>query len=88
MTDSGGIQEEAPSLNKPVIVMREKTERPEAVDAGIAIIVGTKIKNIIKETSKLLSDQKEYKKMVGKKNPYGDGKACMRILKTLEKYKQ
>ena len=85
LTDSGGIQEEAPSLNKPVLVLREKTERPEAINSGTAIIVGTKIKNIVKETIKLIENRNEYKKMVSTKNPYGDGKASIKIAKILEK---
>ena len=85
LTDSGGLQEEAPSLNKPVLVLREKTERPEAIISGTAIIVGTKIKNIVKETTKLIENKNEYKKMVSTKNPYGDGKASIRIAKILEK---
>ena len=64
LTDSGGIQEEAPSLNKPVLVLREKTERPEAITSGTARIVGTNIKNIVKETRKLIESEEEYKKLI------------------------
>ena len=85
LTDSGGIQEEAPSLNKPVLVLREKTERPEAITSGTARIVGTNIKNIVKETRKLIESEEEYKKMTSLQNPYGDGKASQRIAKILEK---
>ncbi len=80
LTDSGGIQEEAPSLGKPVLVMRDTTERPEAVDAGTVKLVGTDKQKIIKETDKLLNDSIEYKKMSLAHNPYGDGKACGRIV--------
>jgi UDP-N-acetylglucosamine 2-epimerase (non-hydrolysing) len=81
ITDSGGIQEEAPSLGKPVLVMRDTTERPEAVTAGTVKIVGTKREKIFREASKLLNDKKLYYKMSKAHNPYGDGKACPRILK-------
>ena len=83
LTDSGGIQEEAPSIKKPVLVMREVTERPEGIKAGIAKIVGTNDKNIVKSVRKLIKDKKLYKKMTTTKNPYGDGKASQRILKAL-----
>ena len=86
ITDSGGIQEEAPSLNKPVLVMRDKTERPEAITSGTARIVGTKIKKIVQETRKLIENKEEYEKMISLKNPYGDGKASQRIAKILEKH--
>ena len=86
LTDSGGIQEEAPSLNKPVLVLREKTERPEAINTGTARIVGTNIKNIVKETRKLIENKEEYEKMISLQNPYGDGKASQRIAKILEKH--
>jgi len=81
ITDSGGIQEEAPSLGKPVLVMRDTTERPEAVTAGTVKIVGTKKEKIFKEASKLLNNKSVYFKMSKAHNPYGDGKACPRILK-------
>lgn len=79
ITDSGGIQEEAPSLGKPVLVMRETTERPEAVDAGTVILVGTNTEKIVSETEKLLTDYTHYDRMTKLHNPYGDGKACERI---------
>ncbi len=81
LTDSGGIQEEAPSLGKPVLVMREVTERIEGIKAGTAKLVGTDKKNIIRETNKLLSDSPAYQKMARAVNPYGDGKAAQRIKK-------
>ena len=79
LTDSGGIQEEAPSLGKPVLVMRETTERPEAVEAGTVILVGTNKKKIVKTVNELLSDQNIYNGMSEAHNPYGDGKASKRI---------
>ncbi|MFL2589203.1 MAG: non-hydrolyzing UDP-N-acetylglucosamine 2-epimerase [Parvicellaceae bacterium] len=86
LTDSGGIQEEAPSLGKPVLVMREKTERPEAVVAGTVMIVGTDKKNIVNKVNKLLSEQNFYQGMSKALNPYGDGKASKRIYKILKDY--
>jgi len=87
VTDSGGVQEEAPSLGKPVLVMRDTTERPEAVDAGTVKLVGTDKNRIVSEVQKLLTDQAEYEKMSRAHNPYGDGKACERIVKKiLESY--
>ena len=80
LTDSGGIQEEAPSIGKPVLVMRDTTERPEAIKAGTVILVGTDIKLIVRKVEMLLSDSKEYKLMSLAHNPYGDGLACRRIL--------
>jgi len=80
ITDSGGVQEEAPSLGKPVLVMRDTTERPEAVDAGTVILVGTNTSKIIKETQELLDDSDKYDSMSSLHNPYGDGKACQRII--------
>ena len=80
LTDSGGIQEEAPSLGKPVLVMRDTTEGPEAVDAGTVRLVGTNIGLIVNQVNVLLTDDKEYKKMSLAHNPYGDGLACDRIL--------
>ena len=85
LTDSGGIQEEAPGLGKPVLVMRNTTERPEAVDAGTVKLVGTDYNKIIKETSKLLEDEQYYNSMSKAINPYGDGKACERIIDILRK---
>lgn len=84
LTDSGGIQEEAPSLGKPVLVMRDTTERPEAVAAGTVRIVGTNRENIVKETRRLLSDDDHYRAMAFAHNPYGDGHACDRILEVFE----
>jgi UDP-N-acetylglucosamine 2-epimerase (non-hydrolysing) len=79
LTDSGGIQEEAPSLGKPVLVMRDTTERPEGVEAGTLRLVGTSEKNIYNMCCLLLDSDTEYKKMSNAVNPYGDGKASMRI---------
>jgi UDP-N-acetylglucosamine 2-epimerase (non-hydrolysing) len=86
LTDSGGIQEEAPSLNKPVLVMREKTERMEGVEIGASKLVGTDEKKIIAATLELLDDPKAYASMTGKKNPYGDGNASVRIAEALVDY--
>ena len=83
LTDSGGIQEEGPSLGKPVLVMRDSTERPEAIHAGTAKLVGTQPHKIIYEVEKLLNSKKEYEKMSKSHNPYGDGKACERICNIL-----
>lgn len=83
LTDSGGIQEEAPSLGKPVLVMRDTTERPEAVDAGTVKLVGTEVQSIVTELTKLLSSEESYKAMSFAHNPYGDGKACQRIADAL-----
>ncbi|WP_458718248.1 non-hydrolyzing UDP-N-acetylglucosamine 2-epimerase [Pseudomonas gregormendelii] len=83
LTDSGGIQEEAPSLGKPVLVMRDTTERPEAVAAGTVKLVGTETINIVLELSRLLTDPLAYRTMSFAHNPYGDGKACQRILESL-----
>lgn len=80
ITDSGGVQEEAPSLGKPVLVMRESTERPEAVEAGTVILVGTNKDSIVREANKLLQDKGKYTEMSVLHNPYGDGKACERIV--------
>ena len=79
LTDSGGVQEEAPGLGKPVLVMRDTTERPEAVQAGTVKLVGTSKNKIIRWTKKVLTDQKMYKNMAKSVNPYGDGRACERI---------
>ncbi|HBO2661469.1 TPA: UDP-N-acetylglucosamine 2-epimerase (non-hydrolyzing) [Pseudomonas aeruginosa] len=83
LTDSGGIQEEAPSLGKPVLVMRETTERPEAVAAGTVKLVGTEVKNIVNELECLLADESAYRKMSFAHNPYGDGMASKRIIDSL-----
>jgi len=80
LTDSGGVQEEAPSLGKPVLVMRDTTERPEAVDAGTVRLVGTDIEKITDSVSELLNDAQAYAAMANAVNPYGDGKACERIV--------
>jgi len=84
ITDSGGIQEEAPSLGKPVLVMREVTERPEAVEAGTVRMVGTNTDTIVSEATRLLDDRHAYEVMSRAHNPYGDGKARFRILETLQ----
>lgn len=84
LTDSGGIQEEAPSLGKPVLVMRDTTERPEGIAAGTLKLVGTEEKTIYNEFSRLLSDREEYDAMSKASNPYGDGHACERIADVLE----
>lgn len=83
LTDSGGIQEEAPGLGKPVLVMRDTTERPEALKSGTVHLVGTNHDLIVKEVSTLLDDEKAYEKMSKAVNPYGDGKACSRIVRAL-----
>jgi UDP-N-acetylglucosamine 2-epimerase (non-hydrolysing) len=83
LTDSGGIQEEAPSLGKPVLVMRSRTERPEAVDAGTVKLVGTDVEVIVHEAARLLEDKKHYQKMAQAQNPYGDGDAASRIVRFL-----
>ena len=83
LTDSGGIQEEAPSLKKPVLVMRDTTERPEAVEAGTVILVGTDKEKIVANVSQLLTDNAHYQQMAKAINPYGDGKACERIVEIL-----
>lgn len=84
LTDSGGVQEEAPSLGKPVLVMRETTERPEAVEVGTVKLVGTNINKIVEESNKLLNDKKYYSNMSELHNPYGDGYASKRIVKFIE----
>lgn len=87
LTDSGGVQEEAPSLGKPVLVMREVTERPEAVEAGTALLVGTNEETIVKEVENLLDDLKQYQRMAQAHNPFGDGHASERIIQhILKKY--
>ncbi len=83
LTDSGGVQEEAPSLGKPVLVMRENTERPEAITAGTVRLVGTSVNKIVDATEELLTNPTEYKKMALAQNPYGDGNACARIASVL-----
>ncbi|MFV8981853.1 non-hydrolyzing UDP-N-acetylglucosamine 2-epimerase [Serratia fonticola] len=86
LTDSGGIQEEAPSLGKPVLVMRDTTERPEAVDAGTVQLVGTDVAKIVDAVTRLLTDEGEYHAMSRAHNPYGDGHACQRILEALKNH--
>ncbi|PID21702.1 UDP-N-acetylglucosamine 2-epimerase (non-hydrolyzing) [Sporosarcina sp. P3] len=86
LTDSGGIQEEAPSLGKPVIVLRDTTERPEGIDAGTLRLAGTEEENIFQLSDALLSDDAEYEKMSKAHNPYGDGHASARIVESLLKY--
>lgn len=88
LTDSGGIQEEAPSLGKPVLVMRDTTERPEAVEAGTVKLVGTDVAKIVTEVTELLTNPAAYERMSFAHNPYGDGKACERILNTLAAFKR
>ncbi len=82
LTDSGGIQEEAPALGKPVLVLRDTTERPEAVDAGTVKLVGTAYDDVLRETSLLLDDSKYYQSMAEAANPYGDGR-CERIIRKI-----
>jgi UDP-N-acetylglucosamine 2-epimerase (non-hydrolysing) len=84
LTDSGGIQEEAPSLNKPVLILRNKTERPEVVKAGGAKLVGTGMTNIYRAVSRLMADDDEYQAMANIRNPYGDGTAAIKIADILE----
>jgi UDP-N-acetylglucosamine 2-epimerase (non-hydrolysing) len=86
LTDSGGIQEEAPSLGVPVLVLREVTERPEGVEAGTARVVGTDAERIVAEASRLLDDPLAYQKMAQAVSPYGDGHAAARIVQALEEY--
>lgn len=85
ITDSGGVQEEAPSLGKPVLVMRNTTERPEAIEAGTVILVGTEIAKIVNHASHLLNNQDLYQKMSLSHNPYGDGMASLNCIKEIEK---
>jgi len=86
LTDSGGIQEEAPSLGKPVLVLREVTERPEAVDAGTVRLVGTDRERIVSEALRLLDDPDAHARMAQAHNPYGDGRAAARIAATVADY--
>ncbi|QKE65447.1 UDP-N-acetylglucosamine 2-epimerase (non-hydrolyzing) [Aquipseudomonas campi] len=88
LTDSGGIQEEAPSLGKPVLVMRDTTERPEAVEAGTVKLVGTDVAAITTAIATLITDEAAYRQMSFAHNPYGDGKACLRILESLSQLKK
>lgn len=88
LTDSGGVQEEAPSLGKPVLVLRDTTERPEAVDVGTVKLVGTDPELIVTETTRLLDDKSEYNKMSFTHNPYGDGNAASQITSQIQKWAQ
>lgn len=87
MTDSGGIQEEAPALGKPVVVLRTETERPEAVEAGTVVVAGVEFEAIYRITSQLIRDEATYKSMSEAVNPYGDGKACGRIVEAIKNWK-
>ena len=87
ITDSGGVQEEAPSLGKPVLVMRDTTERPEAVEVGTVLLVGTIEKNIVNEALNLLNNKDAFEKMSKLHNPYGDGLASKRIVEFIKKIK-
>jgi UDP-N-acetylglucosamine 2-epimerase (non-hydrolysing) len=87
LTDSGGIQEEAPSVGTPVLVLRDVTERPEAINAGTARLIGTARENIVAETSKLLTDSYSYRKMISSGNPFGDGKAAQRIHRCIDQWR-
>jgi UDP-N-acetylglucosamine 2-epimerase (non-hydrolysing) len=86
VTDSGGVQEEAPFFRKPVLVLREETERPEAVDAGVAYLVGTDRKRVNDHLTRLLSDPQFYQSMASGASPYGDGKASQRIVSAIADY--
>src|SRR4026207_2312540 len=86
LTDSGGVQEEAPSLGKPVLVMRETTERPEAVAAGTVRVVGTDDRDIVAEVSRLLTESKTYDAMARATNPYGDGHSADRCIRAIEHF--
>ena len=86
MTDSGGLQEEAPHLGKPVLVLRDVTERPEAVEAGTVRLVGTDIEKIVKEANELINNKEAYATMSKAINPYGDGIASQRIVDAILKY--
>ena len=86
LTDSGGVQEEAPSLGVPVLVLRELTERPEVVEAGAAIVVGTNTEDIVRETTRLLDDGQAHQRMARSVNPYGDGHASVRIVRALKEH--
>ena len=84
LTDSGGLQEEAPSLGKPVLVLRDNTERPEVVEAGAARLVGVDVDNIVEEVDRLLLDESAYAEMAAAVNPYGDGHAAVACLRAIE----
>jgi UDP-N-acetylglucosamine 2-epimerase (non-hydrolysing) len=85
VTDSGGVQEEAPSLGKPVLVVRKETERPEGIESGTAKLVGVDRETIFRELSLLINNEEEYKKMANAVNPYGDGKAAQHIIDAIKK---
>ena len=86
LTDSGGVQEEAPSLGKPVLVMRDTTERPEGVAAGTALLTGPSAANIIAHATRLLTDERAYSQMASAQNPYGDGHAADRIVQRIRRH--
>jgi len=86
LTDSGGVQEEAPSLGKPVLVMRDTTERPEGVEAGTVKLVGTQTSKIVAEATQLLTDEAAYEAMASVVNPYGDGQAADRIVRQIAQF--
>ena len=86
VTDSGGVQEEAPALGKPVLVVRDKTERPEAVEENVVRLVGTGYKKIVEETQRLLDDKDVYRTMARGVSPYGDGRASERIVRVLREH--
>ena len=86
MTDSGGLQEEAPSLGKPVLVLRRETERPEAIEAGTVKLAGVEQANIVKLARELFDDKDAYAKMAHAVNPYGDGKTSQRIVRAIKQY--
>jgi UDP-N-acetylglucosamine 2-epimerase (non-hydrolysing) len=86
MSDSGGLQEEAPSLGKPVLVLRSTTERPEAVNAGTSKLVGTETNDIVDAATKLLCDRSAYDQMANVANPFGDGKSSQRILDLVDAF--
>jgi UDP-N-acetylglucosamine 2-epimerase (non-hydrolysing) len=86
LTDSGGVQEEAPSFGKPVLVLRDTTERPEAVEAGTVLLVGTDRDEVYRNASRLLNDSTTYSKMANAVNPYGDGLAAKRIVDSILYY--
>ena len=86
LTDSGGVQEEAPSLGKPVLVMRDNTERPEGVVAGTALLTGPNAQAIVRHVTRLLTDEVAYRSMASARNPYGDGYAARRIVKRMRRY--
>jgi UDP-N-acetylglucosamine 2-epimerase (non-hydrolysing) len=86
LTDSGGIQEKAPTLHKPLLVLRRVTERPEAFHAGLSKVIGTSHAIIVEEVSRLLTDRSAYMQMTSGPNPYGDGRAASRIVRSLERW--